>query len=344
MKIYFSNLFLFKRRRPLGAPAIFATLLFLFSAVLHPAFAQITVTVNMGLGGGGGVGEATTLSDVMCNAFDNAGPFAPLLSALSFVAGAILIGAGLLALKDHSDNPGNNPLHKGIARVAFGSGLMTLPFVAQSLINTILVPQGAGGGGVCIPGDGPVGIGPGIGLDVLVTNLVGNITMPFISLISIAAYIMGILFIMRGLLRGAKYGTDPRAASTPHIMAYLIIGALLIVAGESAGDVLGSLFGDPNSDVIDYQINTARVMSWNAVAALGNANFATVIAAALTFFQLIGILAFVRGLYIVKNAVEGAGQATMAQGFTHIVGGVLAINIYTILEILDQTFGTNLLT
>jgi len=220
---------------------------------------------------------------------------------------------------------------------------MTLPFIAQSLINTLLVPQGAGGGGVCVPGGGPVQIGPGIGLDVLVTDLVDNISMPFISLISITAYIMCILFILRGLLRGAKYGSDPRASSTPHIMAYLIIGALLIVAGETAGDVIFSLFGNPVSDAINYQINTARVMGWRSVADLGDVNFATVIAAALTFFQLIGILAFVRGLYIVKNAVEGAGQATMAQGFTHIIGGVLAINIYSILEIFDQTFGTNLL-
>jgi hypothetical protein len=346
MKVYFSNLFLSKRCRPAGAPAIFIALLFLFSVIPHPAFAQIGITVGLG---GGGVGDAVTLSDIMCNAFDNMGPFAPLFSALAFVAGAILIGTGLLALKDHADSPGNHPLHKGLARLGFGSALMTLPFIAQSLINTLFGPQInllgiRGGGGFCVPGNGPVQIGPGIGLDVLVTNLIGNITQPFISLISIAAYIMGILFIVRGLLRGAKYGSDPKAATTSHIMAYLIIGALLIVAGETAGDVLGSLFGIGVSDAVDYQINTARVMGWNAVAALGNANFATVIAAALTFFQLIGILAFVRGLYIVKNAVEGAGQATMAQGFTHIIGGVLAINIYTILEVLDQTFGTNLLT
>jgi hypothetical protein len=56
------------------------------------------------------------------------------------------------------------------------------------------------------------------------------------------------------------------------------------------------------------------------------------------------MIAFVRGWLIIKNAVEGAGQATVAQGFTHIVGGVLAINIYSFLEIMDQTFGTNFLT
>ena len=116
-----------------------------------------------------------------------------------------------------------------------------------------------------------------------------------------------------------------------------------MVAGQSAGNVLFTLFGVGTSDVIDYATNESRVMSWNAVSVFGSTPFATAIAAALTFFQLIGILAFVRGLYIVKNAVEGTGQATMAQGFTHIIGGVLAINIYTFLEVMDSTFGTGFL-
>jgi len=158
---------------------------------------------------------------------------------------------------------------------------------------------------------------------------------------------MGVLFIIRGLLKGAKYGSDPRASSTPHILAYLIIGAILIVAGQGAGSLTLSMFGMGTSDAIDCAdgvsctTNVGRVLGWNA--SLGNVKFATAVAAALTFFQLIGILAFIRGLYIVKNAVEGTGQATVVQGFTHIVGGVLAINIYTILEVIDQTFGTNLL-
>jgi len=102
--------------------------------------------------------QAVTLSDVVCNTIDNISPFSELMSAMAFIAGAILIGAGLLSLKDHADSPQNHPLHKGLARLAFGSALLTAPFIAQNLINTLsfatIVP-GPGGGSACIPGLAP---------------------------------------------------------------------------------------------------------------------------------------------------------------------------------------------
>src|SRR5579863_8088895 len=116
MKVFFLNVFRCKLRFSFIGTAIFSAILTLTTIFPYPAWAQ-----------------AATLSDIMCNAFINIGPFAPLLSAIAFIAGGILIGAGLLALKDHADSAQNNPVHKGVARIAFGSGLMTLPFVAQAL-------------------------------------------------------------------------------------------------------------------------------------------------------------------------------------------------------------------
>jgi hypothetical protein len=72
--------------------------------------------------------------------------------------------------------------------------------------------------------------------------------------------------------------------------------------------------------------------------------FSNAIEAALTFFQLIGMIAFVRGWMIMKSASEGTGNATMAQGITHIIGGVCALNIFQFLHVFDYTFGTNLLS
>jgi intracellular multiplication protein IcmC len=64
---------------------------------------------------------------------------------------------------------------------------------------------------------------------------------------------------------------------------------------------------------------------------------------ALTFVQVIGVIAFVRGWLILKKVVEGSGNVSLAQGLTHILGGVLAINIFQFLLIMDHTFGLNLL-
>ncbi|MGE3622362.1 MAG: hypothetical protein AB7H77_00625 [Bdellovibrionales bacterium] len=288
--------------------------------------------------------QVNTLGDMMCSAYVNLGPFGNLINVAAWLGGAVLIGVGLYHVKEHADSPGNRPLHKAIAFMAGGAALMSLPYVAHCIITTLLSTPGPGGNIACVSG-GVVGVGGGgVGLDVLMTNLVGNITGPLISLVSVAAFVMGVLFIVVGLNKASKYGTDPRAHGITNILAYLIIGGLLIAVGQTLDTVMGSLFGIGVADTVDYQTNVGTVLGWVAVQALGgNANFAIAVAAALTFIQLIGILAFVRGLYIVKNSLEGSGQATMAQGFTHIVGGVLAINIYLFLEMMDATFGTGLL-
>jgi len=284
--------------------------------------------------------DATYLGDLLCNTYGEFDPFITLIDALAYVAGGILLGQGLYLLKMHADNPQNHPLHHAIARMLGGAALLTAPSIAATILNTMLLGTGPGGAAVCGEVD-PTVIGGGVGgLDILVTNFVNNIQWPLFVFISAVAYVMGIIFIVRGLIKGAKYGTDPRTASVPHILTYLIIGAILIAVGENCAQIMQTIFGYDTFVLNDV----GEVMGWTAVAALDTTGtFATVISAALTFFQLIGMIAFVRGWYIVKNAIEGAGQATVAQGFTHIIGGVLAINIYKFLEIMDNTFGTGLL-
>jgi hypothetical protein len=62
---------------------------------------------------------------------------APLISTLFWVAGAVMMGAGALKLKLHAENPTNNPLSHGIARLAVGAVLLSIPFFAQFAINTL---------------------------------------------------------------------------------------------------------------------------------------------------------------------------------------------------------------
>jgi len=104
--------------------------------------------------------------------------------------------------------------------------------------------------------------------------------------------------------------------------------------------MLGSLFGTGTT------ITSPNTLTWSGLEQLtGGATqqFKTAVAAALTFVQLIGVIAFVRGWLMMKKFVEGAGNISFAQALTHILGGCLAINIAAFLKILDTTFGTNLL-
>jgi hypothetical protein len=280
---------------------------------------------------------ALTLGDVICNVASNIQPLSWLFNGIAYIGGSILIGHGLYGLKEHAENPAKPPLHQAIARLTGGAGLLALPGTTAWLVNTLFGMQ-SGGGLISCGGVSVAGGGGNITLDVLLTNLVYNIKDPFTWALSLGAITFGIFLIIRGLIKASKFGTDPKAASLPVILGNLTIGTVMVTIGQSLDMMLGTMFGtnfiNPSTDVL----------SWNAVQMLNaGPRFTTAIMAALTFFQMIGIIAFIRGWLIVKNAIEGTGQATMVQGFTHIIGGVLAINIYGVLEIFDTTFGTNLL-
>jgi hypothetical protein len=69
----------------------------------------------------------------------NVGPIAPLISALFWVAGGVMMGAGALKLKEHAENPGQTPMRQGIARMAVGAALLTIPFFSQFVVNTLAI-------------------------------------------------------------------------------------------------------------------------------------------------------------------------------------------------------------
>jgi hypothetical protein len=64
-------------------------------------------------------------------------PAAPVISALFWLGGAVMMGAGALKLKEHAENPNNNPLRHGISRIAVGAALLTIPFFANFAISTL---------------------------------------------------------------------------------------------------------------------------------------------------------------------------------------------------------------
>lgn len=64
-----------------------------------------------------------------------------LLSALSYMFGILLGVLGIMKIKDHVENPGNEPLKNGAIRLAAGGALLALPIIFESMVNTI----GSGG-------------------------------------------------------------------------------------------------------------------------------------------------------------------------------------------------------
>ena len=62
--------------------------------------------------------------------------------------------------------------------------------------------------------------------------------------------------------------------------------------------------------------------------------------AILGFVQLFGYVAIVRGLILLNRAAtKGAQPGTMGKGLTHLIGGVLAVNIGGTINVLKATLG-----
>jgi len=66
-----------------------------------------------------------------------------------------------------------------------------------------------------------------------------------------------------------------------------------------------------------------------------------VITSVIKFMIVIGIISFVRGLFIVRSVAEGNQQASMMAAVTHLIGGTLAVNLGPVLNAVQETLGTS---
>jgi hypothetical protein len=113
-------------KKPTLFPEILQRLLFAALAVAalqmpEAAFAQ-----------GGGIGQTATA--IVNNQLD---PTTQLLSAILYIGGGVLVAAGALKLKQHSENPTQTPMSHGLGRVGAGAALMAIPYFSNVAVNTL---------------------------------------------------------------------------------------------------------------------------------------------------------------------------------------------------------------
>lgn len=84
-----------------------------------------------------------TVGDIITNtAQDQVSPFATLISAVCYVAGAVMLAAGALSLRKHADNPASESVSKGVARLVVGACFMGLPYLSKIMQDTIFATKG----------------------------------------------------------------------------------------------------------------------------------------------------------------------------------------------------------
>jgi hypothetical protein len=291
---------------------------------------------------------ASTLGSVICSIGSNLSPYVDFVSAIAYVAGAFFIGNGVVMLKQHSENPNNAPMSRCVMMMFGGAACMALPqftiLVIDSLFGGANGAGGTNGLSACTPG-APTSISSSktISMDVMFGNLFNNIVQPMQMVLSALSFVIGAFFVARGLMKAAKFGTDARASSVSAITANLIFGAVLLSAGQMMDVMLNTLFGlSSSSDIKSFPtISWSNIVGNNSSSTTSTVN--TSVNAVLKFVQVLGVIFFIQGWMVLKSAVEGSGQASIAKGVTQIIGGAMCVNIGGMAKIMNDTFGLNVI-
>lgn len=181
----------------------------------------------------------------------------------------------------------------------------------------------------------------------ILTNL-QTILNPALRMLLAFSFIIGIWFILKGLLKLKAFAlpltqtTQPGELSGP--IMYLFIGAVLIYIPTST-DVLSatlfgsvpSLFGGGGSPNV-YQLGSASAQLMGYASVSLESQWATLIDTVVYYMQFIGFLAFLRGWIILSHATQSHGQQdALVKGIIHIVGGILAINFLPLVQAVSNT-------
>ena len=180
-----------------------------------------------------------------------------------------------------------------------------------------------------------LGVAPGVAaadFDERLVEMIGELEPAAYALIVAISYILGVCAYGSGLFRLVRL-THQRfsgPSGTGTVLCFVAGTAMfsfpaLLTSAElslfGAGGGASSLsYGGADSDRYD---------------ALLQALFAIV--------QIIGVVSFLKGWFVLRAAADGHGRATMGSGAWHIVGGLLAWHIVPVLAAVQETTGIELL-
>ena len=333
--------------------SIFGGVNFFFSSYAQDACNPIGAVTGLIPGSGASLGQT------ICGIVTHAGAFPAFLSACGYIIGLVLGLWGIFKIRDHVLNPQQTPVSEGVMRLLAGGAFFALPVLVEVARNTLgtgflsaasMAPisfagyNNGGGGSIFATilnflglGGGCGGGGP-LGLDGLLVCAMGDLMGPIHVVLNFFAFCAGMIFLMIGisrLIKSAQEGArGPGGIGT--IMTFLTGGAL-ISYNELMRAFSTTFAGSPMTATfatMDY----SPCAGGGLACAEADAAHAT-ISAVLQFVIIVGLVSFVRGIFIIRGVAEGNQQASIMAGVTHLVGGAVAVNLGPILNAVQTTLG-----
>jgi len=165
-------------------------------------------------------------------------------------------------------------------------------------------------------------------LAVMLTNFATSVPS-LMQLVTAGAYVMGMFFVVAAIMGMKHFGEMRTMASPEHSIAGPLIelcaGIALLYLPSSIQTGLSTFWTTTNP----YAYVTSATDQYSIF-----------INTCYTIFQLLGIIAFIRGILILTKLGGGRGQQGMlAKAVSHMVGGIICINMYNFIQVLETTVG-----
>lgn len=171
---------------------------------------------------------------------------------------------------------------------------------------------------------------PGVSIisaEGMLENLANQIPYAM-RMITAIAYVIGMYLIIYGVVQLKHFGESRTMGSQDNGLmkpiAYLVVGSLLLYLPTSVQVGMSTFWGTPSP--ISYVSGTDQ---WTQFI---NDCFLVV--------ELFGTIAFIRGLLMLTSVGGQGGQpGTLSKALTHIIGGLLCINVYQFMQMIMNTLG-----
>lgn len=163
-------------------------------------------------------------------------------------------------------------------------------------------------------------------LDQIIENI-SKAVPDLTRVVTAIAYVMGMYFIIAGVMELKRFGemrtmmSHDRSIKGP--LVEIFVGSLLLYLPSTVRVSMQTFWTAPNP--YGYTVDQ-------------NGMWAEVTTAAFTIIQLIGIIAFIRGL-VMLTQLGKHGQATFGKAMSHLIAGILCIDMYDALQMLKGVLG-----
>lgn len=147
-----------------------------------------------------------------------------------------------------------------------------------------------------------------------------------LQLVTAFAYLSGIALTVKGVYSLKIYGQGQTMMSHQHSLriplTYIMVGTALIFSPQLVNVGMMSLFAT-NNPLIYPSSGPYNLPIYTGI---------------LYMVQMIGFISFVRGWFKLSHPSQhGGGQSQFGSAMTHIIGGLCAINIGGVIDIMQNT-------